>query len=606
MSVNHPEGFIYKYYYAFVNGRWDKREFNEETYKSSNWIKDEATDWLRVETAGLAIGENYVVAYSCKKYNNNWKCGCGNYNCNQWMLNSFLYRNVDLPPEPIEPGSVITQRVWINPNGDLISQDENTPINIYFESSNEDIQELEETLTVAITDQQEKVTEVVLEKTSDVYCNTGDNYFNCHVGFYGETSGLALGDYTIDLPGVSSETTKVEPGYFKIVSASFLDDFFITENIGNFEFGSRNGHSHSDDVLHVYSSYYHESSSAYVDIKFPKDELNLYDGFKDLGDGLYRRINPDDYAENKAWISHRWLSETFQVNVEFYTKEGEVLGDDEQIVLDAYLEKYPLAKELVLEKYPQNIMNQDETLNAIIVVGDAAPSGDIVAAQSIVENLADRGYNVLLAPIKLASEVADPYAQKVISIGSPCNNAITAVLLGNPDPCNLAIPAGEGMLKGMTNNSQLQILVAGNEEVDTRIAAEVLTDIEDYEITSDTVCMTQQGNAIILEECIAKESTCTDSDGGNNISVQGTTVCTGSDCNYKEPKTDWCGSSPKGFIEVVDSCTGSDSTCEIAEFSCVENGMVERGFYRCENGCADGACIPAPPIDNGTTTIPNE
>ena len=366
--VNHPDGLVYKYYYVFVNGEWEKRVFNEDTYKSSNWIQGQATDWMSVDTPGLAIGENYVVAYSCKKYNNQWKCGCGDYNCNQWMLNSFLYRNVDLPPEPIEPGSVITQRIWISPSGQIIPKGQSTNLDVYFSSRREDLEELGDTIKVIITKEttgEEVLGEIItLERTSDPHCHVDESSFDCHISYYGELTTLfsEFGEYSIEMAEATPETTKVESGYFKVVPESFLDNFIIASNIGAFEYQDQSGYYGSDETQYINARYRSEDTRAYVDISFPREEIYVSD-FTDRGDGVYFRFTPDE-ERGDSHLSIRWLSGPHAVEIDFYGsgEESEQImlntQESEQII-EAYLAKHPLDTKSILKGYPENIITPD-------------------------------------------------------------------------------------------------------------------------------------------------------------------------------------------------------------------------------------------------------
>jgi|SRR3989338_2535031 len=106
LDVSQTEAFIYRYgyYYNFSGSYWQVYEFPQSTFEGSNWIKDSASRSVTIGSNALVEGENYIVAYSCKKYNGEWKCGCSTVNgpCYQWMLQVF--ESVEVPPEPGAPG----------------------------------------------------------------------------------------------------------------------------------------------------------------------------------------------------------------------------------------------------------------------------------------------------------------------------------------------------------------------------------------------------------------------------------------------------------------------------------------------------------------------
>jgi cysteine-rich repeat protein len=70
-----------------------------------------------------------------------------------------------------------------------------------------------------------------------------------------------------------------------------------------------------------------------------------------------------------------------------------------------------------------------------------------------------------------------------IVIGGPCINRVAAELLGLPYPsCEAAstIPENKGIIKTFTNNGKKQILVAGWEALDTRIAAQAVVRYQEF------------------------------------------------------------------------------------------------------------------------------
>ncbi len=106
IDVSHTGAFIYKlgYYYNNSGSEWEMYEFPQSTFEGTNWILDASSRSVTIGSDALVEGENYIVAYSCKKYNGLWKCGCSTVDgpCNQWMLQAFEV--FEVPPEPPTPG----------------------------------------------------------------------------------------------------------------------------------------------------------------------------------------------------------------------------------------------------------------------------------------------------------------------------------------------------------------------------------------------------------------------------------------------------------------------------------------------------------------------
>jgi len=105
IHLEQEDGFIYKYGYYYTKSGWKQFKFDESGVLGSNWIKNEADQTLELRRDNFIVGKNYVVTYSCKKYNGEWKCGCteidGAKSCGYWMLRIVnIKEKHDLPPEP--------------------------------------------------------------------------------------------------------------------------------------------------------------------------------------------------------------------------------------------------------------------------------------------------------------------------------------------------------------------------------------------------------------------------------------------------------------------------------------------------------------------------
>jgi len=82
---------------------------------------------------------------------------------------------------------------------------------------------------------------------------------------------------------------------------------------------------------------------------------------------------------------------------------------------------------------------------------------------------------------KLASEVPDIKSVNSILVGGPCANAAAATVLGNPVVCTEGFTPGEGRVELYEHaNGNVAMLVAGYGAVDTRNAAAVVANYQDY------------------------------------------------------------------------------------------------------------------------------
>jgi len=64
------------HYYSTAGKKWVQFKLDGESFKESNWLKENGAASPDIPKSDISIGENYIISYSCKKQNNEWKCGC--------------------------------------------------------------------------------------------------------------------------------------------------------------------------------------------------------------------------------------------------------------------------------------------------------------------------------------------------------------------------------------------------------------------------------------------------------------------------------------------------------------------------------------------------
>ncbi len=609
VKVAHEGGYIYRYYYVYTNSGWEKRQFREDTVSGSNWIKDVANDYLNIKTNTITPGENYIVAYSCKKQDNQWRCGCsGIYGqCNQWMLNTYLYRNVDLPPEPIEPGSVITMRVWISPRGEIFEEGDNINLDVYFNSKKYDLEQLGDAGTIRVVNPEGIEEHVTVEKRGDVYCEEQEGQFNCNVGYYAKYTPSMLGEYLIDF-GESidvPETYQIETGYFKVVDEATFGKYLILSDIGGL-INENHGGSYYEGRMYFWTNYRNNQYNwVHVNVNLPEERLYLNDWEKLEIDGniIYVRTDGNEYG---SWIDYQWLSGNVRVNVGTYTQIGEEMPDV-MVVVKAYLEKWPALPRF--ENYPDFLI-KDGSFNGILVVGDKAPAEDVIGVSEIAMNLQyastknpvaipveEGSESVIINKIevgatKLASEVAVPTAQNLILVGRPTKYAgeMANVLIDDFELPELS--SGQALLKIVKNGNYVAIIVTGRDVDGPRTAAKVLAQHIDYELYGGELCVKYP--EMVVGKC--PQQVCTDSDGGKNYYVKGYRLAPSHGSGQKEE--DYCildpfiypsGAVVSDYDAKVDNCVGEK--CYVIEYHCKTDLADAHQGYQCPNGCADGACI---------------
>lgn len=155
--------------------------------------------------------------------------------------------------------------------------------------------------------------------------------------------------------------------------------------------------------------------------------------------------------------------------------------DSQRVIMFMNYENYsPIVVEEV-DEYNYNFKFSDYDLkdfpelmgDFVIVIGDTAPSTDVVAATDIIQGVegkrANNAYRIGAA--KLASEIST--LTNIISVGSPCNNPITKKISGVSD-CNFNLQPGQGFIGLYKHNDLPQIVVAGYSQEDIRLAARAL------------------------------------------------------------------------------------------------------------------------------------
>jgi hypothetical protein len=96
----------------------------------------------------------------------------------------------------------------------------------------------------------------------------------------------------------------------------------------------------------------------------------------------------------------------------------------------------------------------------------------------------ERPQRIEIGSAVLASQVSDPTAANLISVGGPCINSVTAEVMGLTYPAcgaDSGLAEGEGIVKLYESGGKVAIVVAGWEAEDTTRATRVLADYKTYQ-----------------------------------------------------------------------------------------------------------------------------
>ncbi|MBW2998812.1 S-layer protein [Candidatus Woesearchaeota archaeon] len=141
----------------------------------------------------------------------------------------------------------------------------------------------------------------------------------------------------------------------------------------------------------------------------------------------------------------------------------------------------PVVSAMTLQDYPEMfIKNKD--LDVTVVVGDRAIASDTIGAIEIATSLQSMDFFSTKVKAILASEVNSISSKNMIVVGGPCANSVAAELMNYPVKCAESIPANTGLIKLYNFEDKNVLLVAGVSAMDTRRAATVLANYEDYSI----------------------------------------------------------------------------------------------------------------------------
>lgn len=127
LDVDHTGGFIWHQGYYLKEGTWHQFTFPGT---SGDWIRDTASYNLADTLSDyLAFSDDdiYFAFYSCKKQNNEWKCGCRDSTCatSYWMVQSANLR------DPV--GGDFIQ---VSPREQVISANQDVTVDITISGSN--------------------------------------------------------------------------------------------------------------------------------------------------------------------------------------------------------------------------------------------------------------------------------------------------------------------------------------------------------------------------------------------------------------------------------------------------------------------------------------
>ncbi len=121
--------------------------------------------------------------------------------------------------------------------------------------------------------------------------------------------------------------------------------------------------------------------------------------------------------------------------------------------------------------FPTEAITYDLAITADDVNVDGGDSG----------STADQVQPISVGTAMFAKDVGSLSSQNLIVVGGPCVNDVAAQLMGNPADCTEGFEEGKAFVKLYENGDKVAMLVAGAEALDTRRAARVVANYDEYQ-----------------------------------------------------------------------------------------------------------------------------
>jgi hypothetical protein len=247
-----------------------------------------------------------------------------------------------------------------------------------------------------------------------------------------------------------------------------------------------------------------------------------------------------------------------------------------------------------LADFPYPFVTDGSYTDTILFVGANAPASDTLAMVDVTFML-QYNSNVPFEPkTHLDSEFTDPqfYMYNIIAFGNPCDNSIIGKIAPEYACGKFKLDEGHAVIKSTNKFGRGTMIVSGATQLDTRIAAKVLANYQDYNLKGEEVCVTGT-----IQNPQVKEGACSHS---TRPSVCGDGVCEPSEKNScpqdcQGPKVEEkCKPGDKLDYSCVDGTKISWCSCLNNEWKCIASPETQCPSVQKCNGCYDDSknCVP--------------
>lgn len=178
-----------------------------------------------------------------------------------------------------------------------------------------------------------------------------------------------------------------------------------------------------------------------------------------------------------GWVDESEDNDDF---IKFYTNKGTLITYDQE------------DKQSVLIEHPH-----DAVYAEVYIAPYEASQLGVADTGSLVQEVQQISVNA----VRLDNEVSDPLGVNLVAVGGPCANSAVAELMGNPAVCeDIGISSGQALIKLFENDGNYALVVAGMDKEDTRLAAEIVANWEDYELYGTEMLATTMNEADLSVE----------------------------------------------------------------------------------------------------------
>lgn len=191
-----------------------------------------------------------------------------------------------------------------------------------------------------------------------------------------------------------------------------------------------------------------------------------------------------------------WIANSAEA--EELTWQSNLTGTNQNMTIGTKDEDHRTAYGIIVRD-PKNHLSSDEIV--VEIPGGQVKANVVVKGTSTTVQSTSTSYipTQISLDTKLNTEISDPKNYDLILVGGPCANPLVEQIPGLPACSGWALGPGEAVIKLVNNGEKIALLVAGTDAIDTRMAAKVLKDSENYNLQTTEAKITGSLNAPVVK-----------------------------------------------------------------------------------------------------------